>query len=94
MDANKSVDDYIAENKVMMFSKSYCPFCTQAKDLLKSKGVEFFAVEMDQMDGGDALHAALKAKSKQNTVPNTYVGGQHLGGCDDTKAAVSNGKLK
>ena len=46
------------------------------------------------MDGGDALHQALKKISGQNTVPNSYVGGQHLGGCDDTKAAATSGKLK
>ena len=92
--ANKTVEQYIQENPVMMFSKSYCPFCDQAKQLLKSKGIEFFAIEMDQMQGGDELHKELKAFSGQNTVPNTYIGGKHLGGCDDTKAAEKSGKLK
>ena len=45
--ASLRVDEYIAQNKVMIFSKSYCPFCTKAKQLLTSKAVEFFAIEMD-----------------------------------------------
>ena len=59
----QKVEQYIAQNKVMMFSKSYCPFCTQAKDKLKAANVEFFAIEMDNMADGDAIHAALKTKS-------------------------------
>ena len=54
------VKKYIEENKVMMFSKSYCPFCDQAKAVLQQAGIEFKAIEMDQMAGGDALHQALK----------------------------------
>ena len=84
----------IDENKVMMFSKGYCPFCTQAKNLLKSKNIDFKVIEMDEIQGGDQMHAALKAFSGQNTVPNTYVGGVHIGGCDDLRAKAGNGKLK
>ena len=36
----------------------------------------------------------LKASTKQRTFPNTFIGKTHLGGCDDTKAALSNGKMK
>ena len=46
------------------------------------------------MAGGDTLHAALIAKSRQRTVPNTYIGGVHVGGCDDTKRKAGNGDLK
>ena len=89
-----SVEQLIADNKVMVFSKGYCPFCTKTKDLLKNKGVAFHAVEMDEIAGGDAMHASLKTYSGQNTVPNVYVNGKHIGGNDDTQAAAKNGKLK
>ena len=88
------VQDLINANKVMVFSKGYCPFCTKTKDMLKSKGVAFHAVEMDEMAGGDALHQNLKTFSGQNTVPNTYINGKHMGGNDDMQAAAKNGKLK
>ena len=88
------IEGLIADNKVMMFSKSYCPFCTQAKDLLKNAGVQFHAIELDNIPDGDAMQNKLHQLSGQRTVPNHYVGGQHLGGCDDLKAAKSSGKLK
>ena len=94
VDGSKSIDDYINENKVMMFSKSYCPFCTQAKNLLQQKGVEFFALELDQIPEGAQLQNALAAKTKQRTGPNTFIGGVHVGGCDDTQAKAKNGVLK
>ena len=78
----------------MMFSKDYCPFCKQAKAVLESKGVQYHVVEMDKIPDGGAMHQALKAYSGQNTVPNTYIAGKHIGGCDDLKAAAANGKLK
>ena len=66
--AGKSVDQYIEEHKVIMFSKSYCPFCEQSKQLLKSKGVEYFALELDKIPGGGALQNALKAKKILSTL--------------------------
>ena len=88
------VDGLISNNKVMMFSKSYCPYCDQAKQILSNAGIDFHAVELDNMPDGGAIQDQLKQMSGQRTVPNTYIGGQHLGGCDDLKAAKSNGKLK
>ena len=88
------IETLISDNKVMVFSKDYCPFCTQAKDVLKNAGVEFKAVEMDMIPNGGDMQNKLHSLSGQRTVPNTYIGGVHLGGCDDLKAAKSSGKLK
>ena len=90
----QKVEQYIAGNKVMVFSKSYCPFCDQTKDKLKGAGIEFHAIEMDNMPDGDAIHQALKKHSNQNTVPNTYIGGVHIGGNDDLTAKIANGQVK
>ena len=49
---------------------------------------------MDLVPNGDKIHQALKAVSGQNSVPNTYIGGTHVGGCDDVMAKGGNGKLK
>jgi glutaredoxin 3 len=87
------VQGLIKENKVMMFSKDYCPYCAQAKSLLDSKGVKYEVVEMDLIPDGKDMHKALKKLANQNTVPCTYVNGRKVGGCDDLKAAVANGKF-
>ena len=88
-----SIEQDIAQNKVMVYSKSYCPFAKATKDLLKSKGIEFKAIELDQVSNGDALHAALKSFSGQNTVPNVYINGKHVGGNSDVQSLNSAGKL-
>ena len=46
--AQKYVDDMVANNKVMVFSKSYCPFCKMAKDSLNSTGVKYGLAELDE----------------------------------------------
>ena len=90
---DQKIQNLINENKVMMFSKDYCPFCKQAKSLLDGKGVQYEVVEMDLIPDGGEMHNALKAFSGQNTVPCTYVNKKKLGGCDDLKAAAANGEL-
>ena len=44
-------------------------------------------------DNGAAVQEALKDITKQNTVPNVFVNGEHVGGCDSTTEAFSSGKL-
>ena len=93
--SEEDVTKLINDNKLMIFSKDYCPFCHQVKDLFKNNGVEEFGiVEMDKVDNGASLHNALKAYCNQRTVPVVYIEGVKIGGCDDTKAAAANGKLK
>ncbi|KAJ3107451.1 thioredoxin reductase [Phlyctochytrium planicorne] len=95
MSASKeTVQKYIADNHVMVFSKSYCPYCRKAKALLDSLNVKYTAVELDTMNEGNDLQNALAQLSGQRTVPNIYIEGQHVGGCDDLHAANSSGKLK
>ena len=88
------VESSVKENDVMIFSKSYCPYCTKAKQAFDSMGVDYGVVELDQVNGGAELQAALLDMTGQRTVPNVWVKGKHLGGCDDTLSAVSSGKLK
>ena len=57
---DQKIQNLINENKVMMFSKDYCPFCKQAKSLLDGKGVKYEVVEMDLIPDGGEMHNALK----------------------------------
>ena len=92
--AKQKAQQMIADNKVMFWSKSYCPFAGRAKTLMKNKGIAMKIYELDQEADGAAIQAALQEMSGQRTVPNVYINGAHLGGCDDVHAAASNGKLK
>ena len=83
----------IADNKVVVFSKSYCPFCLSTKNLLNDKGVEYALYELNQMDGGDDIQDALLEISGQRTVPNVFINGKHVGGNSDLQDAAKSGKL-
>lgn len=84
----------IASNDIMVFSKSFCPYCTKTKTLLDGMGLAFNVVELDKIDNGADIQAALLEISGQRTVPNVFVKGTHLGGNDDTQAAAKSGKLR
>lgn len=78
----------------MVFSKSYCPFCDRAKSALSELNIPFVAEELDVVAGGAQTQAALLEMTGQRTVPNVFVKGKHLGGCDDTLAALKSGAFQ
>merc|ERR1712106_208082 len=60
---------------------------------IKDHNIEYYALELDLVENGADIQAALAEKSGQKTVPNTYINGEHLGGADDTFKANSEGRL-
>eukprot|EP01122_Echinamoeba_exundans_P015718 TRINITY_DN7602_c0_g1_i1.p1 TRINITY_DN7602_c0_g1~~TRINITY_DN7602_c0_g1_i1.p1 ORF type:complete len:161 (-),score=36.48 TRINITY_DN7602_c0_g1_i1:19-501(-) len=93
-DPTQFVDNAINKDPVVVFSKSWCPYCAKVKKLFSEIGVKATVYELDQMPDGDAIQKALQAKSSQKTVPNVYIGQKHVGGSDNTHAAKANGSLK
>ncbi|KAJ3173767.1 hypothetical protein HDU88_002856 [Geranomyces variabilis] len=91
--AANAVDEVIKKNKVVIYSKTYCPYCDKAKALLKSKGKDFELVELDSVANGEAMHAHLKQLTNQTSVPNIFIGGKHVGGCSDLIELDESGKL-
>mmetsp|Transcript_40599 Transcript_40599/g.67999 ORF Transcript_40599/g.67999 Transcript_40599/m.67999 type:complete len:104 (-) Transcript_40599:679-990(-) len=82
-----------ASHPVMVYSKTYCPFCDKTKKLFKDLGVTPKVVELDKTADGDAMQAELAKISGQRSVPNVFIGGKHVGGNDDTHTAHRNGEL-
>ena len=93
MSVKQLVETAISSNKVVLFSKSYCPYCIKAKDILKSKGAVFELFELDQINNGSEIQSYLAEKTGQRTVPNIFIQTKHVGGCSDLQAAQSNGSL-
>ncbi|KAI0660517.1 glutaredoxin [Cubamyces menziesii] len=95
MAAKDLVENTIADNKIAIFSKSYCPYCRRAKALLTSKfpDVPTKILELDQMDDGSEIQDYLQEKTGQRTVPNIFINQKHVGGCDAVVALDSSGKL-
>jgi glutaredoxin 3 len=56
--------------------------------------LEYGVLELDNMANGAQIQAALATMTGQNTVPNIFIKGKHLGGCDKTLAAIKDGSLK
>ena len=77
-------------SKVMIYSKTYCPYCDRAKALFKSKGV---AYEEVMLDGKDDEFAKLKQKTGLMTVPQIFIGETLVGGYTDLAALDREGKL-
>ena len=82
--AQKKLEDYIEGDKVVMFAFSKCPFCIKAKKELDDMGVPYKALDLDQMDQeGKELRAELAKKTKRTSMPNIFIAGEGIGGCND-----------
>lgn len=92
-DATNLVKDLTSKHKVLVFSKSTCPFCTKVKNLFSSIKVDPKIVELDQLGNGLAIQDTLSDLTGLRTVPNVFVNGQHLGGCNDTLKAHAENRL-
>ena len=76
---------------VKMYTTAVCPFCIQAKQLLKSRGVD----QIDEIRI-DMLHderAKMMEITGRRTVPQIFIGDTHVGGCDDLMSLDSRGGL-
>ncbi|KAL5076404.1 hypothetical protein RYX36_015388 [Vicia faba] len=71
-----------ASSPVFLFSKTYCGYCKRVKDLLKQLGATYKVLELDIESDGGEIQAALAEWTGQRTVPNVFIGGKHIGGCD------------
>lgn len=77
--------------KVTIYTTPICPYCVRAKHLLKKKGVPY--EEVDVFMDSDARKAMQKKSGGAHTVPQIFVGDEHVGGCDDLYALEHDGKL-
>jgi glutaredoxin 3 len=80
----EAVQAHIDGSKVAIFSKTYCPYCSRAKALFADTlKVPAGVVELDAMGAeGAAMQQALQARTGVRTVPQVFVAGKLVGGCD------------
>ncbi|PWZ22179.1 Glutaredoxin-C4, chloroplastic [Zea mays] len=84
---------FVSKYRTCKSSKTYCPFCTRVKQLLAKLGASYKAIELDVESDGAELQSALAEWTGQRTVPNVFVKGERIGGCDATMAMHDGGKL-
>lgn len=92
-DVRSIIQEHIDQNKVAIFSKSYCSFSKKVKTLFDSLSVSYGALELDVIEKGAEIQATLLELTGQRTVPNVFIGGQHVGGCDNTLKLHSENRL-
>ncbi|CAA2972232.1 glutaredoxin-C4 [Olea europaea subsp. europaea] len=83
----------ISSHSIVIFSKSYCPYCRRAKAVFKELKQVPYVVELDERDDGGSIQNALSEIVGRRTVPQVFINGKHLGGSDDTVEAYENGEL-
>jgi glutaredoxin len=71
------VKDLVSENKTIMFSKGYCPYCKKLKNYLNGQKIDYKYIEIDDYD--DKFQTQLAKYSKMSTVPQFFVDGKLIG---------------
>jgi len=75
---------------IVMYTTNWCPYCERARKLLKSKGATFDEIDVESTPD---KRAEMISRSGRRTVPQIFIGEQHVGGSDDLAALEAAGKL-
>ncbi|KAG8228994.1 hypothetical protein J437_LFUL006942 [Ladona fulva] len=89
----QKVQSIISADKVVIFSKSRCAFCTEVKKLFEKKGQAVTAVELDKTPECFEMQDYLEELTGARTVPRVFIWGICYGGCNDLKNLDRSGKL-
>ncbi|MGN7661507.1 MAG: glutaredoxin 3 [Anaplasma sp.] len=76
--------------EVLIYTKASCPYCTKAKALFNKKNVPF--VEIDITDDPEGMREMVE-RSGNRTVPQIFIDGENIGGCDDLYTLYESGEL-
>ncbi len=77
--------------EIEIYSSMFCPFCVRAKRLLTAKGASFREIDVDTTAG--AREEMVSRARGRRTVPQIFIDGTHVGGCDDLIALEREGRL-
>ncbi len=83
----------LSMTKVIMYSTAFCPYCVMAERMLRARGVT--EIEKIRVDLEPARRAEMIEKTGRRTVPQIFIGSNHVGGYDDlAKLDRSDGLVK
>ncbi|ODQ66897.1 glutaredoxin [Nadsonia fulvescens var. elongata DSM 6958] len=104
------IESITTQSKIVVASKSHCPYCTRTKQTLASYGIQLepltdfetpvspqgksILLELNQLSDGSLIQDILQRISGQRTVPNIYINGKHIGGNSDLQALHTSGQLE
>ena len=76
--------------EIMLYTTYYCPYCIRARDLLDEKGVAYKDIAVDH---DPQLRREMMERSGRSTVPQIWIGEQHIGGSDELMLLERQGNL-
>jgi glutaredoxin 3 len=77
--------------RIEIYTTTICPYCVRAKTLLKKKGASYEEINIET---DDALRQTMMDRTGgRRTVPQIFIDGRHVGGCDDLYALDRQGEL-
>jgi glutaredoxin 3 len=76
--------------KVVVYGADWCGYCQRARALLERKGVSYEDIDVDIVP--DA-RAQMQARSGRTSIPQIFIDGAHIGGCDELHALEADGRL-
>ena len=93
------VDEILASEPVVLFALEWCEFCWSVRKLFGKLGVNYKSVDLDSVayqegDRGGKIRAVLSARLGVSTIPQVFVGGEHIGGCTEVFDAMRSGALQ
>ncbi|MDA0772498.1 MAG: glutaredoxin 3 [Cyanobacteria bacterium] len=79
--------------EIKIYTWDHCPYCQKALSLLNSKGLKY---EQIRIDGDEAARDEMSKTTKGNrkSVPQIFIAGESIGGCDDLHALDASGELE
>ncbi|KAJ2135505.1 hypothetical protein IW136_004251 [Coemansia sp. RSA 678] len=96
-DVEKNIRQLIKRNRVMVFSKTFCPYSRNTKQLLsqyrKDRGLEYEVLEADLESDPIEVKEVLGKISAHFTFPNIFIDGQSIGGNDELRELHTSGEL-
>ncbi|KAF7280483.1 uncharacterized protein LOC143198750 [Rhynchophorus ferrugineus] len=87
------VKDLITSDNVVIFSKTYCPYCRLAKEVFDKIQQKYTTIELDLRNDGEEIQGILAQITGARTVPRVFIKGNCVGGGSDVKALYDKGEL-
>ncbi|XP_011870030.1 PREDICTED: glutaredoxin-C4-like isoform X2 [Vollenhovia emeryi] len=88
------VTELIAKDSIVIFSKTYCPYCNMAKKVFDSLKKTYTAIELDDREDAQEIQDLLGEITGARTVPRVFLNGECLGGGTDVKKLYESGELE
>ncbi|KYN14283.1 PREDICTED: glutaredoxin-C4-like isoform X1 [Trachymyrmex cornetzi] len=87
------VKELIAKDSVVIFSKTYCPYCKMAKEVFDSVQKLYTVIELDDREDAQEIQDVLGEMTGARSVPRVFLNGECLGGGTDVKKLLQSGEL-